>query len=358
MAIESITPRHSRGHRSWGVHAVAFVFLASLITPLTLSLLATTSSATSTATTDAGDVTGNPSEGDAGTVAPRSTDGQRRTEDRSSVSRSAERMPASSAAEVSPPEEVAPQEVPPQEVPPQEVAPQEAAAQESPAHEDARSAPEGPDRADRPALSEETVDIAAQAERDRQRAPESGVIPAAGPALLATTGTVDVLVPAADDAEAVIGFHEATSGRAHVMNPLGTTIDSDNPNFDPVDERAGHDHVVLASRGRGTAPTSAADIALAKGTEVLAPVSGVVTTAAEYALYGQYRDDMIVIASDQDPTVLVHLLHVQDLLVKEGQRVRAGVTPVATVRVLPFGSQIDRITKDARPHVHLELRPQ
>lgn len=205
------------------------------------------------------------------------------------------------------------------------------------------------------------IDIAAQAARDRQRAPDRGgsVEPVPVPAPMAAAGDLQLVVPADPDDEAVIGFHQAGPGSAAVpLEPRGRTVDSHVPSFEEVeeDEEDGHDHAVMATRKRGTAFTSAVDIALPEGAAVLAPVDGVVTTVAPYALYGRYTDVVVAITPTDDPDVVVHLFHVEDPQVAEGDEVRAGQTPLAGVRSLSVPSQIDRFTGDERPHVHLEVR--
>lgn len=235
-------------------------------------------------------------------------------------------------------------------------------------------------------MSPASLSPLAQADRDRIRAPERGLV-APLPATLAivspslqraeldeidaqTSGTeefmptpeeaaIELVIPAHRDAEAVVGFHQAgpRSG-AQALVPFGSTVASDFPGFNVFDSQDGHgsEHVVLASRGRGTSPTSAVDVALHAGENVLAPLDGTVVNVAPYSLYGETRDVTVAIRSTSDPSLAVHLFHLEGPMVEEGQEVTAGVTPLATVRELPFASQIDRTTKDGRPHVHLEVR--
>ena len=141
------------------------------------------------------------------------------------------------------------------------------------------------------------------------------------------------------------------------MQPLGRLLDSAFAGWEPEgDGGKGHDHAVLASRGRGTAPTSAVDVALPPGSTVTAPTTGVVELVSDYALYGRHPDVTIRIVPDGVADAVVQVFHVEDPVVAEGDRVEAGVTPLATVRQLPVKSQIDRITGDTRPHAHVEVR--
>lgn len=193
-------------------------------------------------------------------------------------------------------------------------------------------------RAQTPEAGEEVTAAQVMAQ-ELARAPEPGVVPRAPETSpLASVGGLSLVVPAAADVEVVVGFHEAGRGDAAALDP-----DHD-------------EHEVMPSRGRGTEPTSAVDVAVPEGSVVVSPVDGVVTTAVPYQLYGATRDDMVVVEPDDHPDVAVHLLHLASLEVAEGDRVVAGETPVGVVRTLPFGSQIDRLTGDTRPHVHIEVR--
>jgi len=115
--------------------------------------------------------------------------------------------------------------------------------------------------------------------------------------------------------------------------------------------------LTMSSRDRGTASRSAVDLVVPAGIEVRAPVTGTVRSAASYVLYCRYTDHEIVIEPDERPGWRVHVLHVDGLSVRAGDRVVAGVTPIAPrARVLPFTSQVDRYAGSPRwPHVHVEV---
>jgi hypothetical protein len=89
---------------------------------------------------------------------------------------------------------------------------------------------------------------------------------------------------------------------------------------------------------------------------VLSPVSGRVVEVKRYALYGRYPDARIRIVPDQNPQMLVTVLHVSDPTVRVGSRVRGGRTEIAKrATKFPFVSQIDRFA-GPYPHVHIEVR--
>jgi murein DD-endopeptidase MepM/ murein hydrolase activator NlpD len=158
----------------------------------------------------------------------------------------------------------------------------------------------------------------------------------------------------------LVGFHESSSTAALRMTPAHPVVSehagvtADAPGDDgPV--------VVLPTRGRAGAPTSAIDLAVAPGVAVPAPVTGEVVEVADFALYGRTRDVLVRIRADDDRSVVVTAMHLVDPLVAVGDRVEGGVTPIAaSARQLPFDSQIDRFTAayrgQAGPHVHLEVR--
>jgi hypothetical protein len=166
-------------------------------------------------------------------------------------------------------------------------------------------------------------------------------------------------LPASDPL--IVGYHEAAHVSAVPLTPVGTVRDDRNTTRTtlPPDDPDGADYLVLTSRGRAAGPTSAVDVVLPEGTELLAPVTGRVLDVRDYLLYGSHEDLRIEIVPDGRPDLRLVLIHVADGQVEVGDRVVAGVTPIAgTARLLPFGSHIDRETEpDRHPHVHLELQP-
>jgi murein DD-endopeptidase MepM/ murein hydrolase activator NlpD len=171
---------------------------------------------------------------------------------------------------------------------------------------------------------------------------------------------VELVLPAA----AVIahGFHEAGSGGPVPLTPIGRFEPGGDTNgFDEsgaVVDTSGPHYLVMPTRNRGTAPTGAVDVVLEPGEDVLAPVDGVVTKVADFALYGRHQDTLVHIRPDRAPHLEVKVLHVEGVVVGEGDPVVAGETVVAaTARRIPVRNQIDRFVGRALPHVHLEVVP-
>lgn len=152
---------------------------------------------------------------------------------------------------------------------------------------------------------------------------------------MASVDGVELVVPALDIA--AVGFHQGGSGNL-TLTPSG-------------------EHVVMASRNRGTSATSAVDIAVGADRTVTAPVAGTVTQVEDYSLYGKLTDTLMTIVPD-GTDVAIRMMHISDVTVKAGDRVEAGDT-IATARALPVSSQVDRHHDGpAGPHVHLDVSRQ
>ncbi len=139
--------------------------------------------------------------------------------------------------------------------------------------------------------------------------------------VFAVSGGVEVRLLAPE--VVAVAFHEASYGDATAMEPVGVCRPCRNrTKFTPPEPATGGlVYIVTESRGRATPATSAADIVLRRGSEVLAPVAGRVTRVKRYRLYGRYRDIRIVIRPDGVPDRRVVLLHLDRLRVRAGDRV-------------------------------------
>lgn len=152
-------------------------------------------------------------------------------------------------------------------------------------------------------------------------------------------------------------YHEAAYHDALALQPLGRLRKDYNSTKFPRNEprTKGPDYLIMSSRGRATPATSAADLVMPRRTEVFAPVSGVVTKAKRYRLYGRYVDVHLEIKPDTAPEVRVAMIHVDDVHVRPGDRVTQGVSVIGVPRVFPFGDQADLYIPGRDPHLHLEV---
>jgi biotin carboxyl carrier protein len=169
------------------------------------------------------------------------------------------------------------------------------------------------------------------------------------PHAFARIGELDLLTPTARPL--LVGFHEAGGPSPLPLEPLGERRAPEE-----AIGRLDVSHAILGSRGRGTSPTSAVDIVVRPGEEVLSPVTGTVASVSRYVLYGSATDVIVVLRPDDAPDLLVKVLHVEGVVVSPGDKVAAGETVVAgSGRILPFSSQVDRIVGERLPHVHIEV---
>ena len=160
------------------------------------------------------------------------------------------------------------------------------------------------------------------------------------------------------DEVVVVAFHEAMMREALAMTPVGRMQGNDNPTkFSGGQESPdGISYHVLSSRGRPRPATSAVDIVLPPDATVVAPVTGTVVEARDYALYGSTRDWRVVIEPADRPDLHVVLIHLHRPAVEAGDEITAGHTPLAAARQLTFTSQVDYVTEQRLPHVHLEVK--
>jgi hypothetical protein len=171
----------------------------------------------------------------------------------------------------------------------------------------------------------------------------------------ARVGGIELFVPTGR--AKAIAYHEASYDDAMEMHPLGKlTKNFSRWAFDPPPDSTGPDYLVEASRGRGTGPTTAADIVMARGSTVLAPIDGVVRQAKPYKLYGQYPDWRVEIEPTGHPELRVVMIHLDDVEVRRGDSVSATISPIGTPRVFPFHSAVNDYVPGGDPHVHLETK--
>lgn len=177
------------------------------------------------------------------------------------------------------------------------------------------------------------------------------------PSAVAMASADDVTLVLPSRRARMVGYHEALSASAQALAPLGTPLANENAKRATTPAPSpGPDYVIMASRGRGTAATSAVDVALPRRARVRAPVSGTVVAVGRYTLYGRYADRVVTIAPAGPSDVLVVAIHLRLPRVRPGDEVVAGRTTLARrARLFPFPSQVDRWAGRG-PHVHLEVR--
>ncbi len=174
--------------------------------------------------------------------------------------------------------------------------------------------------------------------------------------VLGRVGSLLVHLPASE--AILVSYHEASFPEAQTVTPLGPLALNENPTRSLVseDHPDGLPFHVQVSRGRSNASTSAVDVVLAPGEEVRAPVSGTVTEVRPYQLYGTHEDVRVELQPDDSPFAVV-LIHVEDVVVRAGDRVEVGDVLAGGARMFPFGAVVDRQTEPERyGHVHMEIK--
>ena len=167
-------------------------------------------------------------------------------------------------------------------------------------------------------------------------------------------------MPTSLDAVEGIGYHQAFNVKALSLKPVGDYF-QDTPNL-KAEIRARQNNIqpvsfIMASRGRGSSPTSSVDISLAAGTIIRSPVDGVIADIVPYLLYGRYNDYRLEIQAKGYPMFKIAIVHIDNLMVAKGQRIFKGVTKLATVRPLRFGSQINDYLNIPKDHIHIQVNP-
>lgn len=200
--------------------------------------------------------------------------------------------------------------------------------------------------------------VAALPGEEAEEDPDGASAPAGeAPPTFARYAGLDLVLPSDDTL--LVAFHEAALPDALALRPVGHAAVNENPTkFDGMAEEPGPNYLVLSSRGRPHPATSAADLVLRDGDDVLSPLTGRVTEVRPYQLYGEHPDTRVELAPAEHPRLRVVLIHVDGVRVERGERVEAGETVLAdSANRFPFASHVDRYFPDERwPHVHLEVK--
>lgn len=190
--------------------------------------------------------------------------------------------------------------------------------------------------------------------------------------LLARYGSLYLRLPVAPDAVTQVAFHQASGDKAVHLEALvpdasvkqaaearAVVPPPAKPAEDDEEAATIWDGSVIRlwrSNRRG-APDTAIDCGANPGTDVVAPLSGVVIAVRPYKLYGRYDDFEIHIRPDGSDDLDLVLIHVDDVSVKPGDRVEGGVTRIACVRKMSDKTdlQLAAYTRNGGDHVHLQL---
>ncbi len=190
--------------------------------------------------------------------------------------------------------------------------------------------------------------------------------------LLARYGDLYLRLPVDPAAVTQVAFHQASGGKAVHLDALvpeaSVQAAAALRGVVPPEATAATDAEEAATIWNGTvirlwrsnrrgAPDTAIDCGANAGTDVVAPLSGVVVAVRPYKLYGRYDDYEIHIRPDGYDDLDLVLIHVDDVSVEAGDRVEGGVTRLARVRKMSDKTelQLAAYTRNGGDHVHLQL---
>lgn len=178
----------------------------------------------------------------------------------------------------------------------------------------------------------------------------------------ATVGesSLKLSLPGKDGDVVGIGFHQAERREAIAIKPAVKYFDRESTATVREAVVASKEPVlfVMTPRGRGSALTSAMDIAMVPGAAVYCPVDGVVTVVKTYNLYGKMMDYHVEIQPDGYPDLRVAIIHIDNIQVTVGQRVHRRVDQIGWMRPLPgITSQVNKYLPHQCDHVHIQVNP-
>jgi murein DD-endopeptidase MepM/ murein hydrolase activator NlpD len=185
---------------------------------------------------------------------------------------------------------------------------------------------------------------------------------------LAQVGSTVLRLPIDPGQVTGVAFHQASGEAALHMTSLVPDADMALADqlkaipplatpADPADDIWDGCCLRLWRSNRGGQPDSAVDTGADPGTPVWSPVSGTVVQVRPYLLYEKYDDFEIHIRPSGREDVDVVLIHLQDVRVKAGDRVKAGVTQLASVRQMSdkISIQLGGYTPNGGDHVHMQV---
>jgi hypothetical protein len=180
------------------------------------------------------------------------------------------------------------------------------------------------------------------------------------PQVVAVHGSLQIHVPIAQQRITAVGYHAVDNG-ALTLEPVGEQANKGL--FARLVRRlGGGDEAGLAwyQLGGDGPATAVLDVGAAPGTDVYAPVDGVVVGISDYVISGRPLGSRVDIQPSSQPSLVISLTHLRsDPSLTVGAAVTASGSKLGTV--LDFSDverqALARYTQDAGNHVSVEVHP-
>jgi hypothetical protein len=180
------------------------------------------------------------------------------------------------------------------------------------------------------------------------------------PQVVAVHNSLQLRVPVAQQRITAVGYHAVGNG-ALALEPVGEQANKGL--FARLVRRlTGGDRSGLAwyQLGGDGPATSVLDVGAAPGTDVYAPVDGVVVGISDYRISGKRVGSRVDIQPSSEPSLVISLTHLRsDPALTVGAAVTASSSKVGTV--MDFSrierQSLARYTQDAGNHVSVEVHP-
>ncbi len=178
---------------------------------------------------------------------------------------------------------------------------------------------------------------------------------------IAHVGESEVLLPLAREVTTAIAFRPVDNEAGVAMTPVGERLSGGGLGTKLADifaDGGGVQYYLMDDKShKGSPGTAGLDVGGVPGSKVVSPVDGRITAVKLYKILGRYADVEIDIQLKSDASLLLVLTHIEKPTVKIGDIVKAGKTPLGTLRGFPSGldQALSRYTSDNGDHVQLLL---
>ena len=187
--------------------------------------------------------------------------------------------------------------------------------------------------------------------------------------LIAQCNGIEIRSPLRPQDLSGVLFHQASYAYALVMTTElpeadSGTISPENPVRVNKSQQEGAwldaDALHLWRNTDSTEMDTSIDVGATAGTQVVSPVTGTVVLLKDYMLYDEVPDIEIHIQPEGRPDLDAVILHTQDPLVKPGDHVDAGITPLSHIRDIAaqlYDVHLAPYTAEDDPgnHVHIQI---